>query len=138
MMQGFEVFDFKAKPPVVSITENGLVFNWSVCTLLDFPLYVRVLINRSDKMIAIQKASESDSMKKTFWTASRERTKHSCVNRYVRFNDIALNREIAEMMNWYLPDTGPMRVRGTYCQEEQAVIFDLKKARGTGNAGKAP
>ena len=50
----FKTFDFSEGVPFVSVTNNGLTFNKSVIMKMNYPLYVRLLINEEDKQIALQ------------------------------------------------------------------------------------
>ena len=66
-LTNFKAFDFNEGLPYVSITNNGLTFNKSVIMKMSYPAYVRLLINESDKQLAIQVCDEKDERSAQFF-----------------------------------------------------------------------
>ena len=57
-LSNFKTFDFSEGVPYISITSNGITFNKSVIMKMKYPTYVKLLINESDKQIAVQACDE--------------------------------------------------------------------------------
>ena len=66
-LSNFKTFDFSEGVPYVSITNNGITFNKSVIMKMKYPAYVRLLINETDKQIAVQTCDEHDDKSVQFY-----------------------------------------------------------------------
>lgn len=53
LLENFKPFNFNEGVPYVSITINGMTFNKSVIMKLEYPEYVRLLIDEETKRIAV-------------------------------------------------------------------------------------
>ena len=53
-LSNFKTFDFSEGVPYISITSNGITFNKSVIMKMKYPAYVKLLINETEKQIAVQ------------------------------------------------------------------------------------
>ena len=52
-LSNFKTFDFSEGVPYISITSNGITFNKSVIMKMKYPAYVKLLINETEKQIAV-------------------------------------------------------------------------------------
>ena len=59
-LSNFKTFDFSEGVPYISITSNGITFNKSVIMKMKYPAYVKLLINETEKQIAVQACGEHD------------------------------------------------------------------------------
>ena len=66
-LSNFKTFDFSEGVPYISITSNGITFNKSVIMKMKYPTYVKLLINESDKQIAVQACDEHDDKSVQFY-----------------------------------------------------------------------
>ena len=66
-LSNFKTFDFSEGVPYISITSNGITFNKSVIMKMKYPKYVKLLINESDKQIAVQVCDEHDDKSVQFY-----------------------------------------------------------------------
>ena len=79
-------------------------------------------IDENNKKIAIQKAKKEDEGSIAFYNNQKIIS--------VRWNNKELLKTVAGMMEWNLSGT-VYKVDGDYIAEEEAMIFDLKKAEKT-------
>ena len=121
MLEGFVLLEPVAGAPSLSINEFGLAFNKTAVEKLSNPPYVKVMINRLSKQIAILPCSESEDGARRFLKEGRESKSG------VRWNNFDLKSEISQLMNWNLQNEGK-KIKGEYVKMEKALIFDLNKA----------
>ncbi|WP_251545319.1 hypothetical protein [Limosilactobacillus caecicola] len=104
----------------LTISKNGLSFSQAAIFTLGKPEYVKVLISRQDKEIAIQITDESDADKTRFY---RKRNK----NFSVRWNSASLKSIISNLMAWDL-SKHTYKINGKFISEDNLLLFDLKEA----------
>ena len=124
MLEGFEVVNLTLGSPYISITKNGLTFNKASIVKLGKPAYVKLLMNKSDKMIAVQSCNDLDENATAFYKPK----KSGLIT--VRWNNGELINTISRLMNWNL-NKGGYRIDGDFLGDENAMVFDLKKAKNT-------
>lgn len=122
MLEGFKQYNMTIGTASVSITENGIAFSKTTVVKMDKVQYVRLYIDENNKKIAIQKAKKEDEGSIAFYNNQKIIS--------VRWNNKELLKTIAGMMDWNLSGT-VYKVDGDYIAEEEAMIFDLKKAEKT-------
>lgn len=122
-LDGFEVFNFNVGIPSASITSNGITFNRSVSIKLEFPPYVRMLINRERKQIAIVPCDKSTDQSVPFY---RDNYGKEPV-RSVRWNNRDLMSTLSDLMDCDFQKTS-FKVEGKFLSEGPAILFDLAKA----------
>ena len=120
-LEGFEIFEFVVGTPTLSVTKNGVAFNKTTVEKLRKPETVLPLINKSSAQVAIKPCEYIDNGAQRFF---REGNK---VANGVRWNNKDLLDTISKMMKWNL-DNGGYKVKGTYFEDENAIVFDLRKA----------
>lgn len=120
-LTNFKAFDFSEGVPYISITSNGITFNKSVIKKMQYPAYVRLLINEMDKQIAIQTCNENDEKSVQFY---KERANGVLS---VRWNSKDLIQTIARLCDWDLQQMS-YRVAGILFSESNLMLFDLNKA----------
>lgn len=122
-LDGFEVFNFNVGIPSASITSNGITFNRSVSIKLGFPPYVRLLINRERKQIAIVPCDKSTDQSAAFYRENYEKDPV----RSVRWNNRDLMNTLSDLLNCDFRTTS-FKVEGKLLNEGPAIMFDLTKA----------
>ena len=120
-LSNFKAFDFTEGVPYVSITNNGLTFNKSVIMKLQYPCWVKLLINETDKQIAIQVCNENDDKAVQFY-----KEKSSGILS-VRWNAKDLINTISRICDWDLKQHA-YRVNGLLITDAPIMLFDLKEA----------
>ncbi len=121
-LDGFRVFNFSEGVPYVSITANGMTFNKSVVMKLDYPPYVRLLINAEERKIAIQSCDKDETFAAGFYKPKESKVIS------VRWNGKDLLNTIQEIKGWNLKNES-YRVDGILLKDEHAMLFDLDKAQ---------
>ncbi len=117
----FKAFDFNEGLPYVSITNNGLTFNKSVIMKMNYPAYVRLLINENEKQMAIQVCGEKDEKSVQFF---REKANGVLS---VRLNSKDLISTIERICEWDLKKAS-YRVNGILVPEASLMLFDFSDA----------
>ena len=121
-LHNFIPFDFTEGAAYASVTKNGITFNKAVMSKLSLPRYAVLLINRTDRQIAIQGYDFEAPRAVAFYKGTDEKAVS------VRWNGKDLLNTIAEMMDWDL-DRESFRVDGKFLSEERAILFDLTQAK---------
>lgn len=119
--EDFKCFDFNEGVPYVSVTNNGLTFNKAVIMKMEYPAYVRLLINEKGKQMAIQKCNEGDEKAAQFF---REKSNGVLS---VRWNSKDLIQTIARLNGWDLTKES-YRINGILIPEDSLMLFDLNEA----------
>ena len=122
MLEGFKQYNMTIGTASVSITENGIAFSKTTIVKMDKVPYVKLFIDEGNKRIAIQKANKEDEGVINFYSNQKIVS--------VRWNNKELLKTIARMMDWELSGN-VYKVDGDYIAEDEAMIFDLKKAEKT-------
>ena len=120
-LSNFRTFDFSEGVPYVSITNNGITFNKSVIMKMKYPAYVRLLINETDKQIAVQTCDEHDDKSVQFY---KEKSNGVLS---VRWNAKDLINTISRICDWDLSQLS-YRVNGILISEMKLMLFDLNEA----------
>ena len=120
MLEGFKKYDMAVGTSTVSITEHGVAFSKACIVRLGKPEYVELLIDYSNKQIAVKVASKDTEGAFPFYNPNKKVVS-------VRWNNKDLLNEIINLMGWELKDT-IYRANGEYIPEEKATVFDLKTA----------
>lgn len=120
-LSNFKTFDFSEGVPYVSITNNGITFNKSVILKMKYPAYVKLLINETDKQIAVQTCEEDDDKSVQFYKEKLNGVLS------VRWNAKDLINTIARLCDWDLRQTS-YRVNGVLVPELDLMLFDLNEA----------
>ena len=120
-LSNFKTFDFSEGVPYVSITNNGITFNKSVIMKMKYPAYVRLLINDTDKQIAVQTCDEHDDKSVQFY---KEKSNGVLS---VRWNAKDLINTISRICDWDLSQLS-YRVNGILISEMKLMLFDLNEA----------
>ena len=120
-LANFKTFDFNEGVPYISVTSNGITFNKSVIMKMQYPAYVRLLINDQDKQIVVQACAESDDKAVQFYKEKANGVLS------VRWNAKDLIQTIARMCEWDLNQVS-YRVSGVLVPEQRLMLFDLNEA----------
>ena len=121
MLDNFRAFDFSEGVPQISVTRNGLTFNQGVVKKLGCAPRVRLLIDDENQQIALQICAENAPNSAEFYKPKKSGAYS------VRWNGRDLLNTISDLMGWDLEKHG-YRTNGTFLRDEQAMLFDLKKA----------
>ena len=122
MLEGFKAFNFNEGSLFISVTKNGITFNKNVVVKLNYPNYVRFLINTEEKMVAIQISSKDTENAIEFCSEEKKNSKVLSV----RWNGRELLNTLKGITGWDL--NNGYRIEGEYSEEDNAIIFDLKAA----------
>lgn len=115
LLENFKPFNFNEGVPYVSITINGMTFNKSVIMKLEYPEYVRLLIDEETKRIAVQTMrTRHPKRRRLFITRKRSQMHFLCAGTVAIFLiqfkgsciGIYLNAVI-ELMEYYLKKIRP-------------------------------
>ena len=120
-LSNFKTFDFSEGVPYISITSNGITFNKSVIMKMRYPAHVKLLINESDKQIAIQTCDEHDDKSVQFY----KEKPNGVIS--VRWNAKDLIHTVARLCDWDLNKLS-YRVNGVLGPEMNLMLFDLNEA----------
>lgn len=120
MLEGFKKYDMAVGTSTVSITEHGVAFSKACIVRLGKPEFVELLIDYSNKQIAVKVASKDTEGAFPFYNPNKKVVS-------VRWNNKDLLNEIKNLMGWELKDA-IYRANGEYIPEEKATVFDLKAA----------
>ena len=129
MLDGFEILTPIVGAPTVSLTDIGLSFNKNSVEKMQRAQFVKILLNRSTRQIAIIECEESDEGARSFLKNGRD------PRMGVRWNNYDLKSEIAQLMNWDL-SKGCKKIKGEFSKEDNALIFDLEKATALATRNK--
>ena len=102
----------------ISITENQTFINKYVVKQLGTGEFVDVLINRRTRQLAIQISREYD----------KDKIRLPGKVDGLRITTTIINQVVENIMNWDLTKHY-YTVKGTYHKEENAIIFDLDRAK---------
>lgn len=122
MFENFTTFNFNEGVPYVTVTKNGVSFNKGVIMKLNHPEYVLLLINATNKQIAIKACSSNDPNAIVFYNEEKKSNVLS-----VRWNAKDLLNTLKDIAGWDYTKEG-YKVTGTLVPEEQAMLFDLNNA----------
>ena len=122
MLEGFKAYNFNEGSLFISVTKNGITFNKNVVVKLNYPNYVRFLINTEEKMVAIQISSKDTENAIEFCSEEKKNSKVLSV----RWNGRELLNTLKGITGWDL--NNGYRIEGEYSEEDNAIIFDLKTA----------
>lgn len=122
MFENFTTFNFNEGVPYVTVTKNGVSFNKGVIMKLNHPEYVLLLINATNKQIAIKACSSNDPNAIAFYNEEKKSNVLS-----VRWNAKDLLNTLKDIAGWDYTKEG-YKVTGTLIPEEQAMLFDLNNA----------
>ena len=121
-LENFKPFNFGEGVPYVSVTNNGMTFNKSVIMKMNYPSYVRLLIDEGSKRIAVQACTQDTPNAVLFYNKEKKSNTLS-----VRWNGRDLLNTIQALTNWDLSQCG-YRIEGDLLKEEHAMLFDLNHA----------
>lgn len=121
-LEGFQTFNFDEGVPYVSVTKNGVTFNKAVIMKMEYPKHVVLLINSSEKKIALKKCSEDMPNCVQFYKKNDKKILS------VRWNAKDLLNTLQDMMGWDLSQDA-YRIDGTLIKEEEAMLFDFLSAK---------
>lgn len=131
ILQGFEPIKRIKGIPTVTISKDGVAFTTAVLEKLGKPSYVVPMIDRSGQRFAIVASEHETDDTRPFYKTGRKSSYG------IRWSDRDLRSTLAEMMGWDLSVCG-YRAEGAYDYDENAFVFDLKRAKpyGKGAAGE--
>lgn len=119
-LSGFAAFDFTRGIPYFSITENGITFNKGVTTRLACPAYVRFLINKETRQVALQVCEENTPKAVQFYKPNKKDLYS------VRWNSQDLLTTLKKLLGSNLEHG--FRVDGRLV-EDGLMLFDLNEAK---------
>ena len=121
MLEGFKPINLTIGPAYLSVTENGITFNKTSIIKLNSPSHVLLLLNEDAKILAVQVCEPGEKNATPFY----KEKKSGLIS--VRWNNRDFLNTLESLMGWNLK-TYKYRVLGDYLQDENAMLFDMKKA----------
>ena len=106
----------------MSVSNNGISFNKNVVIKMNRPEIVRLLMNEEQLQFAIQATTDNDDSTISFYNDNID------IRNGIRTHNRDLENTLAQLMEWDL-DSFVYRVDGVYLEKENAMLFELKKAR---------
>jgi len=119
----FKEYELMPGIATVTIAKHGLGFSKKAIYELGSPDYVRLLINNSDKQLALVVASEGESGAiKCMAGRNPEDTRN------FRIGSKDLLHKIAYMMNWPYEEMN-FKIVGEFFDDETVMLIDLHRAK---------
>lgn len=120
----FTVYDFSKPLPSVTITQEGARFNATAAELLHYAPYVVLLLDRPDKQFALKPCDPGTAGCVRFFESG---AKGQDGRTGVLWDHPNFLRVIAGIARWDL-SMESFEVEGQYVEDEDVLLFDLKKA----------
>lgn len=117
----FEYMDRVAGKQTITLSKSGIGFSKQTLSRLKYSNYVNFYINRIDKIIGIKPCSETDEHDIKFVPQNKKRIDS------LRLNNSGFIEDFKNLVGKDLAATG-FTCEGEYLEEENALIFDFKKA----------
>ncbi len=108
--------------PTISVTKNGITFSQAAIQKLAKPEYVEFLIEDENKVIAVLRKEKEEENCFHFYMPNKKVLS-------VRISNKELKNQISELMDWDFSNNEGYKIEGEYDKENQALFFDLKKAK---------
>ncbi len=121
-LSNFKVVGMVKGNPTMSITRNGITFSQAAIQKLSKPAYVEFLIDDQNKILAVVAKQEKTDNTFSFFAKGKEILT-------VRIGNKDLRKQLSELMSWTLEQSKGYKIDGEYDKENDALFFDLKKAR---------
>ena len=120
MFKNFKPYGITNGLPNVSITKNGMNFSKTAVTKLGNPKHIMFMLDDDEKQMLAKVCGDTDTYAVKF--AKTEKITS------VRFNNKDFLQTIEKMMTWNLKTQG-YKITGEYFHDENAILFDLNKAK---------
>lgn len=117
--ENFKPVNLTIGVPSVSITLNGVTFSKAAIVKMGAPEYVVLMINETDKQLAIVKA-EKDAENSTPFVRNKKSLN-------VRYNNKDFLNTLEKLMGWNLAQQG-YKALGEYLGDDNALVFNLLTA----------
>lgn len=121
-LSNFKVVGMVKGNPTMSITRNGITFSQAAIQKLSKPAYVEFLIDDQNKILAVVAKQDKTDNTFSFFAKGKEILT-------VRIGNKDLRKQLSELMSWTLEQSKGYKIDGEYDKENDALFFDLKKAR---------
>lgn len=118
LLDSFEIMPYVTGVPSMSVTKDGVNFNKTVVEKLGSPAYVRVLVDKAARKLAIMPCEEQAQGARPFLRNGRSSRAG------VRWNNTDLKDSIQSLAGWNLEEQG-CKVTGEYYPDDNTMIFNL-------------
>ena len=122
MLENFKPIQIVKGIAFMSVSNNGISFNKNVVIKMNRPEIVRLMMNEEQLQFAIQATTDNDDSTMSFYNDNID------IRNGIRTHNRDLENTLAQLMDWDL-DSFVYRVDGVYLEKENAMLFELKKAR---------
>lgn len=122
MLENFKPIQIVKGIAFMSVSNNGISFNKNVVIKMNRPEIVRLMMNEEQLQFAIQATTDNDDSTMSFYNDNID------IRNGIRTHNRDLENTLAQLMEWDL-DSFVYRVDGVYLEKENAMLFELKKAR---------
>lgn len=120
MLEGFERYNYSIGTSSITLSDNGVAFSKTAVIKMNKCEYVVLLINYSERKLAIKKCDQEEEGAIAFYNSSKKLVS-------VRWNNRELQKTLSNLMGWELKDGVAYKIDGTYSHEDEALIFDLNQ-----------
>lgn len=120
MLEGFEVYNYSIGTASITLSDNGVAFSKTAVIKMNKCEYAKLLINFTEKKIAIIKSKQDEEGSIAFFNPDKKLVS-------VRWNNKELQKTLANIMGWELKEGIAYKIDGTYSYEDEAIIFDLNQ-----------
>lgn len=119
---------------ILTINKNSINFDRSIADLLGYPIHVKPLLDRGNKIFAIQ--SCKGTMAKALPFSKPETQQRGSI----KVQSLAIRSTLKELMKESWEKDNRYQIKGIFNKENKAFIFDLSEFRelpaSKGNPGK--
>ena len=122
MLENFKPIQIVKGIAFMSVSNNGISFNKNVVIKMNRPEIIRLMMNEEQLQFAIQATTDNDDSTMSFYNDNID------IRNGIRTHNRDLENTLAQLMDWDL-DSFVYRVDGVYLEKENAMLFELKKAR---------
>ncbi|MCU0105105.1 hypothetical protein N7603_05485 [Acholeplasma vituli] len=117
MFDNFKVYKVTVGVPTISITDTGVSFNKQAIVKLGYANYIRILINKDQKQVAIVAINENDD-DATIFCLKKDKPNSIRLNyRDLTKTLLALKSTNSEFQSF--------KVEGEFLDEHNALLFDF-------------
>ena len=126
ILEGFEVVELEESrgDSVMTLTQTNLKFNKATAVELGFPAYIRMLVNASSRLVAIEPCKETTKNAVPF---SKDKTKQTYAIVVKMPALLTAARKLADVDE----GSGSISFKGVLYPKEKIIIYDLSKGEPT-------
>ena len=118
----FKPIDRVAGKPAITVSGKGVGFSKQTLSLLGYPHFVEIFINKEDKQLAIRPCKENADNAIKFISSKRNRVDA------LRWNNPTFTQQLRSLVAQDLTNKN-FNCEGRYLEEDNAILFDFSIAK---------